>query len=121
MKIAITADGESPNAPLDMRFGRAAFFVVFTLPEGGYEAIRNDCKLNAVQGAGIQAAEHVANLGAEVLITGHCGPKAFKALSAAGIKVFSCETECNVSEALESFKAGRLEQMSAPDVEGHWV
>jgi predicted Fe-Mo cluster-binding NifX family protein len=121
MKIAITASGESPDSALDMRFGRAAYFIVFTLPEGTHEFFKNDCKLNAVQGAGIQAAEHVSNFGAEVLITGHCGPKAFKALSAAGIKIHCCDTECKVSEALEAFKTGKLKQMSTPDVEGHWV
>ena len=121
MKLAITASGESPDSLLDMRFGRAAYFIVFTLPEGTHEAFKNDCKLNAVQGAGIQAAEHVANFGAEALITGHCGPKAFKALSAAGVKVFCCETDCKVSDALGFFKAGNLKQLSAPDVEGHWV
>lgn len=121
MKLAITSTGETADSMLDLRFGRAAFFSVFTLPEGGHETVKNDCKLNAVQGAGIQAAEHVANLGAEVLITGHCGPKAFKALTAAGIKVFCCETECKISEALEAFKAGKLKQLSAPDVEGHWA
>lgn len=121
MKVAITASGETPDAALDMRFGRASFFTVFTLPDGGYEAAKNDCKLNAVQGAGIQAAEHVAKLGADVLITGHCGPKAFKALTAAEIKVFCCDKECKVSEALEAFNAGSLKQLSGPDVEGHWI
>jgi predicted Fe-Mo cluster-binding NifX family protein len=121
MKIAMTSVGENPDSMLDMRFGRAAYFIVFTLPEGGFETVKNDCKLNAVQGAGIQASEHVANLGAEVLITGHCGPKAFKALSAAGVKIFCCETECKVSEALAAFQSGKLKQLSAPDVEGHWA
>ena len=121
MKAVITSSGESPDSALDPRFGRAAFFISFALPEGGCEAIRNDCKLNAVQGAGIQAAEQVASFGAEALITGHCGPKAFKALSAAEVKVFVCEKESSAAEALEDFAAGRLNQMSAPDVEGHWV
>ena len=121
MKVAITASGESPDSPLDMRFGRAAYFIVFTLPEGLHVSFKNDCKLNAVQGAGIQAAEKVASLGAEILITGHCGPKAFKALTASEVKIHCCDVECKVSDALELFKAGKLKQLSSPDVEGHWV
>ena len=51
----------------------------------------NTPNLNATQGAGIQAAESVAWLGVETLITGHGGPKAFQVLSAAGIKVFNTD------------------------------
>ena len=74
MKVAITSSGDSPGAALDMRFGRASKFIVFSLPEGTHEVFVNECKLNAAQGAGIQAAEKVASLGVEALITGHCGP-----------------------------------------------
>jgi predicted Fe-Mo cluster-binding NifX family protein len=38
-------------------------------------------------GAGIQAAETVANKGCEIAITGSVGPNAFRTLSAAGVKV----------------------------------
>jgi len=121
MKIAFTASGAELSSAIDMRFGRAACFIVFSLPEETHEAFKNDCKLNAVQGAGIQAAEKVASFGAEALVTGHCGPKAFKALSAAGVKVHCCDVECTVSDALGLFKAGKLRLLSAPDVEGHWI
>jgi predicted Fe-Mo cluster-binding NifX family protein len=77
MKIVVTASGETPDSKVDMRFGRAAYFMLFD--EAAKEhAVKNDCKLNAAQGAGIQAAERVAELGAKILISGHCGPKAFR-------------------------------------------
>ncbi len=121
MKVAMTASGPDLASPLDMRFGRASFFMVFTLPEETHEVFKNECRLNAVQGAGIQAAEKVSALGVEALVTGHCGPKAFKALTAAGVKIHCCDVECKVSDALELFKVGKLRQLSSPDVEGHWV
>jgi predicted Fe-Mo cluster-binding NifX family protein len=76
--------------------------------------------MNAAQGAGIQAAERVARLGVESIVTGHCGPKAFQVLSAAGIKVFNTGTE-SVAAALESYRKGTLKEASTPDVEGHWA
>ena len=42
-----------------------------------------------VQGAGIQAAQTVIGRGAEALITGFCGPKAFRVLTAAKVQVLT--------------------------------
>jgi predicted Fe-Mo cluster-binding NifX family protein len=79
----------------------------------------NAQNLNAPQGAGIQAAATVSRLGATVLITGHCGPKAFQALTAAGIKIYTGATG-SVSDAVAQFKAGTLKAADTADVEGHW-
>ncbi len=86
MKIAfsVTADN-GLNSLIDARFGRTSgFLIVDDANEPQY--ISNEQNLNATQGAGIQAAQNVANTGAEVVITGNCGPKVFRVLSAASIK-----------------------------------
>lgn len=87
MKIVVTADGETLDAPVDQRFGRAAKFIVYDSVTKDLQVVDNSQSLDAAQGAGIQAAETISRLGAECLLTGHCGPKAFRALSAAGIRV----------------------------------
>lgn len=120
MKIAISSSGDDLGAKMDTRFGRAAKFVVVDLENDSVEAFDNTQNLNAAQGAGIQSAETVCNLGADVLISGHCGPKAFKALTAAKIKVFCCSEE-TVGDALEAYKNGKLEELASADVEGHWI
>jgi predicted Fe-Mo cluster-binding NifX family protein len=79
----------------------------------------NAQNLNALQGAGVQAGQAVARLGAEAVLTGHVGPKAFHALSAAGIAVCTGATG-TVREAVEQFKAGQLQAAQKPDVAGHW-
>jgi len=119
MKIAISAEGQDLESPVDPRFGRAQWFIIADLETGGFEAINNEQNLNAAQGAGIQAAENVARHGASYLITGHCGPKAFRALSAAGIKIV-VGVKGTVGEALERFERGELQAAEGPDVEGHW-
>lgn len=108
------------DAPLDERFGRAAGFLVYDLDSGAFELVENKQNLNAAQGAGIQSAQAVVGAGAEALVTGHCGPKAFRVLSAAGIKVYTAAA-MSVSEALEKYKAGTLSLLESADVEGHWT
>ena len=120
MKIAFTTAGETLDAPLDSRFGRAARFLVYDLDSKTFEVIDNQQNLNAAQGAGIQSAETVARLGAKSLVTGHCGPKAFRVLLAAGIKVYTTEAP-TIAAALEEYRSGKLAEANSADVEGHWV
>lgn len=120
MKIAITAFGTDENAKLDLRFGRAAYFMVYDDQTAAWSHADNKQNLEAVQGAGIQAAQHIRNLGAEILITGNVGPKAFKVLSANGIKVYNAGN-FTVKEALAAFENRLLPELTQANVEGHWV
>jgi len=119
LKIVFSTSGETLSSPLDSRFGRAPKFLVYDLDSESFEVIDNQQNLNAMQGAGIQSAETVARLGAKSLVTGHCGPKAFRVLLAAGVKVYTAES-LTVAEALERFREGKLIETLAADVEGHW-
>lgn len=120
MKIAFTTSGHDPSAPLDRRFGRAARFLVHDLEDGTFNVVDNEPSLDAAQGAGIQAAQAVARLGIQALVTGHCGPKAFRVLQSAGIAVFTCDAP-TVAAALALYRAGELVAASSADVQGHWA
>ncbi len=120
MKIAFSTSGDGLEAPLDSRFGRALKFLVLDTETGAIQIIDNAQNLNAAQGAGIQSAEAVARAGAEAVITGHCGPKAFRVLRAAGIKVYNADVP-TVAAALELFRLGKLIEAASPDVGGHWA
>jgi len=120
MKIAFSTSGETLESPLDPRFGRAPKFLVYDLDGETFDVVDNQRNLNAAQGAGIQSAETVARLGAQALVTGHCGPKAFRVLQAAGIKIYTAEAP-TVASALELYRSGKLTEAKAADVDGHWV
>jgi predicted Fe-Mo cluster-binding NifX family protein len=120
MKVVVTSRGMELDSEVDPRFGRARYFILADTETGEFEAVDNAQNLNAAQGAGIQAAQQLAALGAEALLTGHCGPNAFKALSAGGIKVFA-GAQGTVAEAIEQFKAGTLTPAEDADVQGHWA
>ena len=120
MKIALTTSGRDLNAPLDSRFGRAPLFLIYDLDANTFDVVDNQQNLNAAQGAGIQSAQNIARLGVSALVSGHCGPKAFRVLQAAGIKIYN-SSAASVKEALDLFRAGNLHEASSADVEGHWV
>ena len=120
MKVVLTSSGESLDSPLDPRFGRAQKFILFDTDTNEHQVVDNSQNLNAAQGAGIQAAQNVSRLNAEYVITGHCGPKAFRTLQAAGIKVI-VGVEGTIAEVMEKFKAGKLTPTETSDVEGHWI
>ena len=120
MKIGIPSMGENIESEIDTRFGRAAKFIIYDTDDDSYVFIDNTQNLESMQGAGIQTAQNIINAGAKILITPNCGPKAFKVLSSAGIKVFKCGSEI-VSNIINKYKNGALEELNEANVEGHWA
>jgi len=120
MKIAITTEGQDLSSRLDPRFGRAKWLIAIDTDTDRFEVHDNTVNLNAPSGAGIQTAQNAANLGAEAVITGHVGPNALKTLNAAKVKVFLSKA-LTAQEALDLFKDGKLQEVTEPNVEGHWT
>ncbi len=119
MKVAVTSKGSDLESEVDPRFGRAAYILVVDSENFGLEVLDNKENVNALKGAGIQAATMVSDKGAEVLLTGFCGPNAFKTLNAAGIKVASDITG-TVRDAVNMFNQGDVSFVDSANVEGHW-
>ena len=61
----------------------------------------------------------VSKKGAEVLLTGFCGPNAFKALNAAKIGVAN-DAEGSVRDVVTAYLDGRLPLSDKANVEGQW-
>lgn len=118
MKIAVTAERPSLDARVDPRFGRCACFLVIETDDLSFEVLENT-NVAMPGGAGIQAAEYMADQGVDHILTGNCGPNAYKALSAAGIGVV---TGCSgvVREVVEQFRSGKLAAAGRPSVAGHF-
>ncbi|MDR3090047.1 MAG: NifB/NifX family molybdenum-iron cluster-binding protein [Desulfobulbaceae bacterium] len=119
MKIAITSTGATLDAPMDPRFGRAAFILIVDTEGQVLEVLDNSENIRAFEGAGIQAATTISDHGAEALLTGYCGPKAFKVLEAAGIRV-AADVSGSGREALAAFRVGKLPFIDAANAEAHW-
>jgi predicted Fe-Mo cluster-binding NifX family protein len=120
MKIAVSASGKDMSSEIDPRFGRAALFLFVDSVTRDVRVVENRQNLDLPQGAGIQAAQTIAAEKADVLLTGNCGPKAFKVLTAAKVKVV-VGARGRVDQALERYLNGELKHSDEANVEGHWV
>lgn len=119
MKVAVTAKGTSLQDNVDPRFGRAAHILIVDTETMEVEAVDNSANINAFKGAGIQAATMICDRGAEVLLTGYCGPNAYRTVQAGGVKVVN-DVSGTVEEAIARLKQGELQFSKAPNTEGHW-
>lgn len=119
MKVAVSCTGKDLDSPVDPRFGRAACFLLVDTETLAFEVVSNTQNLQAAQGAGVQAASSIARKKPAAVLTGHCGPKAFQVLQAAGIAIYA-GVSGTVRDAVARFKKGELTPSTAPNAEGHW-
>lgn len=119
MKIAVTSQGTDLDAQVDPRFGRAAYILVVDSETFAFEVLDNKENANALKGAGIQAGAMVNDKGAEVLLTGFCGPNAFKVMKAANIGVAN-DASGTIREAVTAYLDGKLPLAEKENVEGNW-
>jgi len=120
MKILVTSQGDDLSSPVDPRFGRAKYFVLVDSDSGSFTAHDNTQNLNAMQGAGIQAAQNAIELGAEAILTGNVGPKAYATLQAGNVAIFTGASG-TVQEAIDNYRAGKFQAAGKANVEGHWT
>jgi predicted Fe-Mo cluster-binding NifX family protein len=119
MKLCITSSGVSLDDSMDPRFGRCRYFIIWDADNEQFEAVENPA-VSAGGGAGIQAAQLIANKGVETVLTGNVGPNAYNTLTAAGIKIVVGLTGITVRQAIEGFKTGKQEYTAGPSVGAHY-
>jgi len=119
MKIGVTSTGVDLDSQVDPRFGRAPYIVIVDSETFEFEVLDNKENVNALKGAGIQAASMVSSSGASILLTGFCGPNAFKALKAAKIGVAN-DASGSVKDAVKAYIDGKLPLADDANVEGQW-
>ena len=107
-KIAITSIGRTLKDLMDPRFGRCDFFLIISLPDRRVETLENAAKYMS-NGAGIAAAQNLADRGVKSVITGDVGPKAFAVLRAASIKVFQGKVQSCDSLLSQHLEGGLVE------------
>ncbi|WP_045217281.1 NifB/NifX family molybdenum-iron cluster-binding protein [Desulfonatronovibrio magnus] len=114
-KVAVTSEGPNMQDMVDPRFGRAGGFVVVDPETMEHEYVDNGQSQAMAHGAGIQAAQTIADSGAKVLLTGFVGPKAFEALKAVGIKVIQNLDNMSVEQAVQRYKSGDVQYAQQPN------
>lgn len=110
MKIALPTEGKELDAPVCQSFGRTPLFLVFDTGTNVFTLLDNSAA-ESQGGAGIQAAQMLADNGVGALVTFHCGENAVEVLDAAGIEIYKARN-VSIKENLESYKNGALTRLS---------
>lgn len=117
MKIAVTSVGRGLEDRVDRRFGRCPYFVVADTMTLEIDAVENE-GMSKDSGAGLCAARQLTECEVDAVVTGQCGPKAFRALHAAGMGVFT-GADGSVIEAIERYVADELTPAPEGTVRSH--
>ena len=106
MKVVVPVESKSLDAPVCPSFGRTPLFVLFDAESGRYEFLDNGAAASQ-GGAGIKAAQMLADSGAKALITCRCGENAAQVLKAVNVKMYKAQ-DGSVADNLAKFKDGKL-------------
>jgi Predicted DNA-binding proteins len=114
-KIAICSGSDSPSDPVDGRFGRCAYFMLWDDEENTFDVIKNSGS-NLNQGAGTGAARELIKRGAGVLLCNRIGPRAFTVFEKAGVKIYTVGEGMDTNTALELYRAEKLTPLKAANI-----
>lgn len=119
MKIAVPVDENSKNTSVCVSFGRAPYFMMNDTDTKEIVFITNGAA-DSQGGAGIKAAQVVADQRADVLLTPRCGDNAAEVLKAADIKIYKTK-EGSAADNIKAYLEGQLPLLteSHPGFHGH--
>ena len=112
MKIAITANTPEFESQLEPRFGRCSYFLIVDTETHEWESLNNP-GVEAMGGAGPQAAQFLSDQGVGAVISGEFGPKAFAALLSADIRMYRSQVE-EIGSIVDKFQKQELDEVSKP-------
>ncbi len=114
MKVALATNRGGLEDMVSPIFGRTPTFTIVEVDEGKIKSVEvvENTFASASGGAGIRAAELIANKGAKVVIGGNFGPNVFMVFNQAGIEAFVAHG-ITVKEAVEKYLRGELQRFSS--------
>ncbi|UZE94086.1 MAG: NifB/NifX family molybdenum-iron cluster-binding protein [Candidatus Pacearchaeota archaeon] len=113
MKVAISSTGEGIESQVDARFGRCPYFVVVEIENKKIKKIKTIKNTAAAQfgGAGITAAQVVANEKVNAIITMNLGPRAFGVLQQLSIEMY--QGSGKIKAVIKQLIDGKLKKISS--------
>jgi predicted Fe-Mo cluster-binding NifX family protein len=114
MRVAITANTDSPESPVDGRFAAARYILVFDTADGKWEAVKLSLWSRQQKYSGKIRASILKEQGIDALISGGVDPTAFKELGKRSICIFQAP-DSPAREAAEMLVRGCLPILQVPD------
>jgi predicted Fe-Mo cluster-binding NifX family protein len=119
MKVFVSSTAPTISSEVDQKFGRCSYFLVYDTETRKTRIIEN-VSSDISQGAGVSTSQKIVSEGANVVITGNIGPRAFEILSASGVTIFLTE-KMSVREAIADYERGVLSPIESATIEGHEI
>lgn len=113
MLIAITANGEDLDSPVECSFEKCQNFIFYDTEIREIVDVVDNPAIEILEGGSLEAGEEVVGHDVEALLTGDIDPDAGDVLGRGGIEVYLC-TEGTVESAIEQFLTGDLELRPGP-------
>jgi len=110
MRVAVPAKERNLKSKVEDVFGRTQIFLVVDVETKEFDVVENDGAA-ASGGAGITAAQCVADSGADAVVTFQCGKNAADVLSTANIKILKAE-DITVEEIIDKYNKGELKELN---------
>jgi predicted Fe-Mo cluster-binding NifX family protein len=111
MRLIVTSNTRERNGDVSDVFGRCKFFLLFEEEKGEIKLIEVFENINSRKagGAGISAAQAVAERDAKAVLSGNIGPRAREVFRQFGIKMYKASGK--IEEALDLMANGKLEEI----------
>ena len=109
MKIAMPVDDKTMEGTVCISFGRTPYFLIYDTETK--ESVFLDNSAAASQGgAGIKAAQTVADSQVGALLTPRCGENAAEVIHAANIKIYKTRND-SIKDNIAAFEEGKLSML----------
>jgi len=112
MKVAISSIENNINGNVADVFGRCSYFIIVQVEQGKIKETKviENSNLNQISGAGVSAAQLIAEQKVDAVITKNMGPRAIDVLTQFNIEVYSGEGM--IKEVLEKFINKKLKKIN---------
>lgn len=110
MKIVIPVLDNSMESNVCVSFGRTPYFLIYDTEAQDSTFIKNTAA-NSQGGAGIKAAQIIADNKVDVVLTPRCGENAAEVLKTAGIKIYKTIND-SLQDNLNAFGKGELDMLT---------
>ncbi|NLM16099.1 MAG: dinitrogenase iron-molybdenum cofactor biosynthesis protein [Candidatus Riflebacteria bacterium] len=106
MRIAMPVNEKKAEGTINPSFGRAPYFLIYNTETKETVFVDNKA-MESRGGAGIKAAQTLADNNVEALLVPRLGENAADALNAAEIKIYKTIND-SIKDNIEAFAAGKL-------------
>ncbi|MBP2026765.1 putative Fe-Mo cluster-binding NifX family protein [Acetoanaerobium pronyense] len=109
MKIVIPVENKEINSDTCNSFGRAPYFLIYDT-ENRKKIYLDNNAAETSGGAGVKAAQTIADNNIDIVITAKCGENAYEVLKGSDIKIYKKILD-KADENLIAFREGKLEEL----------